>query len=169
MGLALIAVLLSAAGPARDETGSIAQAPRPDVRPAAWPAARLILFGARWCAPCLAELRDLGSLASAAHPQVLVLAWVDHPIHRLAAAKGVDVMPPDMAQALAERAAGRSYGLPLAVMTDAAGKPCAVRHARVLPSDIAAMRVQCAYRPLAPAITEPELRPGSPPFAPSRS
>ncbi|WP_295639743.1 hypothetical protein [Novosphingobium sp.] len=112
--------------------------------PAAWPASRLVLFGARWCAPCIAELRDLGPLAIAAHPKGLVLGWIDRPIRTLAAAKGIEAMPPDVALDLAEVIAGRGFGLPLAVMTDDVGRPCAVRHARVLPGDVAAMRAECA-------------------------
>jgi thiol-disulfide isomerase/thioredoxin len=41
---------------------------------------RVILLGARWCAPCMAEWRNLPRLAAMVAPDRIVLAWVDRPI-----------------------------------------------------------------------------------------
>ena len=95
----------------------------------------------------MAELRELDPLAIAAHPQRLVLAWIDHPVHLSTPAQRVETLQPDVAQHLAERSAGRGFGLPLAVMTDAVGRPCALRRARVHPADVAAMRARCGSVP----------------------
>lgn len=122
----------------------VGAAPLPDRARDEWPAERLVLFGARWCAPCMAELADLGPLADAARPQVLVLAWIDRPVRSTVMAKGGEIMPAVQAQNLASHVAGLGFGLPLGVMTDAAGHPCAMRKARLHPMDVAAMRAQCA-------------------------
>ncbi len=146
-GLVTIALLLAGGGSALAETpGST----RPARAVTAWPASRLILFGARWCAPCMAELAELGSLVAAAQPQALVLAWIDRPVRPVLFAKAAETLPPEQAADLAERVSARGYGLPLAVMTDAAGKPCAVRRARLRPADVTAMRTHCGFDPVTP-------------------
>lgn len=110
-----------------------------------WPASRLVLFGARWCAPCTAELRDAPLLAVEArrHGIALVLAWVDRPVAPLAGEAAIERMAPALALDRVQAVAGIGFGLPLAVMTDSGGRVCAMRRARVDLRAVAAMIAQC--------------------------
>jgi len=113
------------------------------------PGNALILFGAHWCAPCTAELRDLDAImhrlamVQGTQPQ-LVLAWIDRPVPpamvtRLLDAGGearggaphVVILPPATASSWAEPHLAKAHGLPFAVMTDAHGAVCALHQGAV--------------------------------------
>ncbi|MDE2405872.1 MAG: hypothetical protein KGM17_14480 [Sphingomonadales bacterium] len=109
--------------------------------PAAPAPMRLVLFGAVWCAPCRAELRNLPALAGAAAPQRITLAWIDRPA--LPTTAEVAQLPPAQAARLARELLGEGYGLPAAVMLDAGGRACAVLRAPLTPAAIAGLRKAC--------------------------
>jgi hypothetical protein len=105
----------------------------------------IVLFGARWCAPCMAEYRRLPELTATAAPDRLALAWVDRTIAPPPALASVIVsLPLDQARRLAHRSGGEGYGLPFAVMFDSADRPCAVWRAPLTTHDIATLRARCA-------------------------
>lgn len=108
------------------------------------PGNALILFGAHWCAPCTAELRDLGAImhrlamVQGAQPQ-LVLAWIDRPVPLSMVTRVLDaggearvgaprvvILSPATASSWAEPHMAKAHGLPFAVMTDAHGTVCAL-------------------------------------------
>jgi thiol-disulfide isomerase/thioredoxin len=61
---------------------------------------RIVLLGARWCAPCMAEYAHLPELVRAAAPDRIVLAWIDRPIAVPAGLQGqVDTLPAPAARA----------------------------------------------------------------------
>jgi thiol-disulfide isomerase/thioredoxin len=87
----------------------------------------IVMFGARWCAPCMA------------------LAWVDRsialPPH---ATSDVHSLPTEEARRLAHGIAGDGYGLPFSVMFDVTGHACAVWRSPLHAQDLPAIRAQCA-------------------------
>jgi thiol-disulfide isomerase/thioredoxin len=105
----------------------------------------LILFGASWCAPCVAEVRAISGIAAAASGNPVVLAWTDDGISRLRI-----VVPANVQVASKIRteqlwnAHGRSAaGLPYSVMLDGAGQRCASWSRPLSPEAVAAMRRAC--------------------------
>jgi thiol-disulfide isomerase/thioredoxin len=107
----------------------------------------IILFGARWCAPCMAEYQNLPSLASAGAPERLVLAWVDRKIAApVAPALAPTIRSLSVAEArrLAHQIAGDGYGLPFSAMLDKAGKVCAIWRSPLHAVDFATIRTQCS-------------------------
>jgi len=65
---------------------------------------RIVLFGARWCAPCMAEYRSLSEIIAAATPDHVVLAWVEKPIAVPVSLEGiVETLSAQEAQRLAMR------------------------------------------------------------------
>ncbi|HWL46808.1 MAG TPA: hypothetical protein VNQ31_03750 [Sphingomonadaceae bacterium] len=111
--------------------------------------ARLIMmFGARWCAPCMAEYRRLAALVPAAAPDRIALAWVDRPIAPPpAVARLVGSVPAAEARRFARLIGGDGYGLPFAAMFDSAERPCAVWRGALDAAAIAGLRARCAARP----------------------
>ena len=128
------------------------------------PAHALILFGAHWCAPCTAELRDLDSILAllALLPQApdqtgrhqIALAWIDRPLSgamvtrvlertRAENRPHVDLPPPALAAAWAEPLMASAHGLPFAAMTDARGKVCALHQGVLRAADIADLSAAC--------------------------
>jgi thiol-disulfide isomerase/thioredoxin len=104
---------------------------------------RIILLGARWCAPCMVEWRNLPQLAAAVAPDRIVLAWVDRPIPvPPALAPQVSSMPAAEAQALALRHGGQGFGLPMVLIVEEGGKVCSVWRRPLTVGDLAE-----AYRP----------------------
>jgi thiol-disulfide isomerase/thioredoxin len=111
------------------------------------PARRIVLLGARWCAPCMAEWRELPQLAARLAPDRIVLAWVDRPIAVPPALAGqVSAMPADEARALAVRYGGQGFGLPMAVMIDEHGRSCSPWRRPLRPEDLAEFFRMCAQR-----------------------
>ncbi len=108
--------------------------------------AKIVLFGARWCAPCTAELGMLPQLIAAGAGDDLELAWIDAPPPLDPAAPGVRMLPVREARALAEAIGGQGYGLPFAARFDSRDKPCAVWRAPLRPEDLATLRQQCERR-----------------------
>lgn len=105
---------------------------------------QVILLGARWCAPCMAEWRDLAVLVAAAKPDQVVLAWVDRPIPPPPALAGqVAVMPHAQAQELAQSLGGEGFGLPMAAYVPAGQRPCAPWRAPLRPKDLESLRKLC--------------------------
>ena len=108
----------------------------------------LVLFGARWCAPCMGEYADLAQITAAAAPGPVLLAWTDRaiaPPRGLSPTLAVQVrsLPVDVARRLALRLGGEGYGLPMAAMLDADGRDCALMRAPVGPAEIRAMLRRC--------------------------
>lgn len=105
---------------------------------------RIVLLGARWCAPCMAELGHLPDLVRAAAPDRLVLAWIDRPIPiRGELAGQVDTMDPAEARRLAERELGEGFGLPAAIALGPAGRACRPLRGSIAAPDLAAWRRNC--------------------------
>ncbi|MCT2399992.1 TlpA family protein disulfide reductase [Novosphingobium mangrovi (ex Huang et al. 2023)] len=106
----------------------------------------VILFGASWCAPCIAELRGIGALASAAPSDRILIAWEDTGIDRFRFDRpgNVEVLPIRRAQELRKAHADGIVGYPYAVMLDPHGQVCA-HWARMLTSEaMATMKRACA-------------------------
>lgn len=116
----------------------VAQADTPE-----WPRNRVVLFGANWCAPCLVELRRLDELKATAHPRGLLLGWIDSIPPADARRQDVPSLSPAGAKRLFEALAGQSTGLPTAVITDEAGRPCAIRRGPLRPEMLPAMNRSC--------------------------
>jgi hypothetical protein len=111
------------------------------------PANALLLFGARWCAPCGAELRGLAPLAAALATQPgaprLVLAWIDRPAPLPHDHPPVILPSPAWAAVWAEPHFAAAHGLPFAVLTDGQGRTCAMHAGPLAPADLPAMAVAC--------------------------
>lgn len=106
----------------------------------------LVLFGASWCAPCVAELRRMGSLSAAATPgDRIVIAWDDSSIEsmRFDRPANVEVASVQRAQRLRAVYAGDIAGYPYAVMLDVRGQPCSRWSRAVTREAMDAMRSEC--------------------------
>lgn len=104
----------------------------------------ILLFGARWCAPCMVEYRELPNLVRAASPEHITLAWIDRSIAPPAElASDVRALPVDEAQRLAGQIAGVGYGLPFSAAFDASGHVCAIWRHPLAPADIEHLRLIC--------------------------
>jgi thiol-disulfide isomerase/thioredoxin len=108
----------------------------------------IILFGADWCAPCVAELRDLPALADAAAPDRLILAWTDRParVPDKAVRSGVTQVTVARARELMARYGEGNAGLPLVVMLRSDGTPCAIQHRSLSSEGLAALLKRCDDR-----------------------
>lgn len=96
-------------------------------RPLQAPVARVILVGAHWCAPCRAELPELGTLAAAASPARIAVGWTDRKPVLAAALTGIiEVLPVMAAKDLVNRHGTAARGVPFAVGYGADGKVCTV-------------------------------------------
>ncbi len=110
----------------------------------------IILFGASWCAPCELELRNLPALAAAAAPDRLVIAWIDQlPPPKLASGlANVSILQPVEARRHFNAVAGNNHGLPVSVIFDAGGKPCAMLRESLEPDKLRRMKAACRDRAL---------------------
>ena len=124
------------------------------------PANALILFGAHWCAPCGAELRDLGTvlarLSNLDPTAQLVLAWIDRPVAVSTVNRALDiphewhpapprVIIPTPAAALgwAEPHLARARGYPFAALTDSHGTVCALHQGALQSATLAELWAAC--------------------------
>jgi hypothetical protein len=128
--LAIMACIAGGAGPMREPGNN---------------AGLTILFGARWCAPCMAEYKNLPALVAAAAPDRLALAWIDQPIAPPSqGAPNVLSLPASEARHLAYKVAGAGYGLPFSVKFNLKGDVCAIWRAPLGAEDFAVLRARCA-------------------------
>jgi len=106
----------------------------------------VVLFGANWCTPCLAELRELPGTADQLLPDRLAVAWIEGSIRlpRNLPPNRVTILPLWQARELFARLGDGNAGLPLAVMLDRDGRRCGMIRARISPAGIAAMRQSCS-------------------------
>ena len=105
----------------------------------------LLLFGASWCAPCVAELRSLRPIAEQTAPAKVLIVWQDNGIARLVPPSlgNVALAGPEEAQKLTSQFSATGGGLPFAVMIDAAGRACAQHRGPLTPQNAAAMARSC--------------------------
>lgn len=113
---------------------------------------RIVLVGARWCAPCQLELRTLPALEAASVPYQLELAWIDRP-PSLPDVPGrrTRILPLPAARALAEAHGSEGRGLPFAILIARSGSVCAIWRGPLRPADIPAFRQRCDNRQPRPA------------------
>ena len=106
----------------------------------------ILMFGASWCAPCIAELRNIAALASDANPDRIVIGWTDGGIRRykLPLPGNVEIASGVDAQQMARRYASGIAGLPYSVMIDGQGRKCAEWKSGLTPEAISEMRIACA-------------------------
>jgi len=104
----------------------------------------IILFGANWCAPCRAELKDLAQLVRAAVPSQVVLAWLDGrpPVKER---PGVTILSREEAVAMFERIPGRNQGVPFNVIVDGDGKVCAELREPIRTEMVANFKATCPH------------------------
>lgn len=109
------------------------------------PSHRIILFGASWCAPCIAELRNMAELAAAASPDQIAIVWADAGIRRFSFARygNVEIASDAEARRISTEFASDNAGLPFAIMTDARGRKCAEWREALLPETIGRLRISC--------------------------
>lgn len=112
----------------------------------ALPAHALILFGANWCAPCLAELRELPAHAAAVAPAPVLLAWTDGAPRPLWSVwpTNAQLVPEGEGAGLLARLGGRTAGLPYVVMLDREGRLCADLRGKLTAARLAALKARCA-------------------------
>ena len=105
----------------------------------------IVLYGASWCAPCVAEVRDLARLAAAALPDRIVIVWADAGIWRYPIGRhdNARIALPAEARELATPAPSDSAGLPFSVMTADRKRRCAAWNGPLHPADIARLRASC--------------------------
>lgn len=101
----------------------------------------LVLFGAQWCAPCRTELRELSSLAQAAAPARIQLAWIDRAPTGLPSGAWT-VLPPSEARHLLERSGPAARGLPMAALF-AGGRVCAHWQGPVTATEVRRLKEVC--------------------------
>lgn len=108
----------------------------------------IVLFGARWCAPCMQEWQNLPELARAAAPRLILLAWVDRPIAvPVGSPSGPlpNVQALDLSQArqLADQFGGTGYGLPMAQILRNGRPICPVWRKPLSAGNLGAMLASC--------------------------
>lgn len=109
----------------------------------------LVLFGASWCAPCIAEVRDIASLASAVRPGRILIAWADDGIGRIRFERpeNVELASPQQARSMAAVHRAGFAGYPYAVMLDEKGRKCAQWRGQLTLEVVAEMRGNCRDAP----------------------
>ncbi len=130
-----ISAAIFAASPA------LAAAPSEPARPRI---ARVVLVGAHWCAPCRAELPELGALAAAAAPARVALGWTDRQPPVPAPLAGmIELVPISAARTLASRHGAAARGVPFALAYSADGALCTLWRGPLRPADWAKLESQC--------------------------
>lgn len=116
--------------PLRDGAGVVRPLPRPAI----------ILFWAAWCAPCRAEVAQIGALSKAAAPIPVIIVATDASRSTRTLLGGLDparVRFPANGGDVMALMPGGSAGLPAAMAFDAQGRPCATIQGAV---DVALLR-----------------------------
>jgi len=116
--------------------GAVEQGPPPNA---------LILFGANWCAPCLAELRDLPAWGTAMAPALVLIAWTEGqpPMLWRQWPGNARLLAPGEAAPLLGQIGGKTAGLPYVALLDAEGKLCAELRGKLNPARLEAMKARC--------------------------
>lgn len=108
----------------------------------------ILMFGASWCAPCIAELRDIATLASAAMPNRIQIVWTDNGINRYKIALPSNVEMASGAEVFeATRFISNVPGLPYSVVLDGQRRICAAWNGKLTPEAIRRMLADCAELP----------------------
>lgn len=105
----------------------------------------LVMFGASWCAPCIAEVRSLAQLSTAAADGRILVAWTDGGFTRLRIAlpANVDLASPERANRLWAAHGQAAAGLPFSVMLDDMGRRCAQWSHPLKPETVGVLRRAC--------------------------
>lgn len=94
--------------------------------PSPLPADALVIFGSRYCAPCVAELKELPRISQWRGTRPMVVAWIDKeppPVIRgYPATRTVEWR--EARRMLLASSAGASLAVPLVVTTNGQGKVC---------------------------------------------
>ena len=106
----------------------------------------ILMFGASWCAPCIAELRNIVALASGASPDRIMVVWTDRGIRRykLTLPGNVEIASGEEVQQIAHQYASGITGLPYSVMIDGERRQCAEWRFGLTAEAIRQMRSTCA-------------------------
>jgi hypothetical protein len=90
------------------------------------PADALVIFGSRYCAPCVAELKELPKISQWRGSRPMVVAWIDKEpppvIDAYPAARTAEWR--EARRMLMASSAGASLAVPLVVATNGQGKVC---------------------------------------------
>lgn len=107
--------------------------------------AAFYLFGASWCAPCLAELRDIDAIADAAAPLPLIVLWDDEaPASALRTnRRNVKFYQGAPARVVRDRLQRDAAGLPYSVLVDADGIVCGERNGPLSAAWVARLKQGC--------------------------
>ena len=137
---AIVLALASSGGQAQSAAGAARNTAPPRT---------ILMFGASWCAPCIAEVRDIAPLAAGARPDRIVIVWNDRAIGRVARSlpDNVAIASPEDAARMADRYAKGVAGLPYNVMIGAQGRKCAELNAPLSVEAIKRMRQSCDAAP----------------------
>ena len=90
------------------------------------PADALVIFGSRYCAPCVAELKELPKISQWRGTRPMVVAWIDkEPPPAIAAFPATRTVEwREARRMLMASSAGASLAVPLVVATNGQGKVC---------------------------------------------
>lgn len=105
---------------------------------------RVVLVGAHWCAPCRAELPELGTLASTVAPARITLGWTDRkPLLAANLAGTIEVLSVMAARDLADRHGAAARGVPFALAYGPDGTVCTVWRGPLKPADWPKLEQAC--------------------------
>lgn len=110
------------------------------------PRRTIVIFGASWCAPCIAEIRNIAKVAAAAAPDHITIVWADSGIRRysLTHRENIEIANERDARRLTALLAPDNAGLPYAAMINRQGRKCADWRGPLGPEDIVRIRASCS-------------------------
>jgi hypothetical protein len=139
-----LSIWIRLAGAVALVVGPASQAAQPDGPPPPPRANAVLLLGANWCAPCLAELRELPALAAANAQGRIILLWEDGPPRPLWPRWPANAEIGTAAEAAALIGDGEiSAGLPFSILLDGDAKTCLVWKGRLTGERLARLRNRC--------------------------